>query len=119
MLSLAFLIDFGSTFTKVVAVDLDRSLVVGRSQAPSTVHTDVREGLLQALSVLHERYSLFAIHPRDLEVLSGQPRSCFEQRRGRLAYGGRRHRTWFDASCGQPSRPGSRRKDCRLDCISS
>ncbi len=71
MLSLAFLIDFGSTFTKVVAVDLDKSLVVGRSQAPTTIHTDVREGLLQALSVLHERYSLFAHPPESLEVLSG------------------------------------------------
>ncbi len=71
MSSLAFLIDFGSTFTKVVAVDLDKSLVVGRSQAPTTIHTDVREGLLQALSVLHERHSLFDHPPENLDVLSG------------------------------------------------
>ena len=48
MSSLALLIDFGSTFTKVIAVDLDTSQVVARSQAPSTVLTDVREGLLRA-----------------------------------------------------------------------
>ena len=117
MLSLAFLIDFGSTFTKVVAVDLDKSLVVGRSQAPTTIHTDVREGLLQALSVLHERHSLFAHPPERLEVLKRAPSSRFEQRRGRLAYGGDRSRTWFDASCSQSGSPGSRRQSCRRICI--
>lgn len=71
MNSLAILIDFGSTYTKVVAVDLDRAEVVGRSQAPSTVLTDVREGLLQALSSLYERHRLFPRLPDDLRVLQG------------------------------------------------
>jgi uncharacterized protein (TIGR01319 family) len=66
-----FLIDFGSTFTKVIAVDLDASQVVGRSQAPSTVLTDVREGLLQALSALHDRHSFFDQRPSSLDILSG------------------------------------------------
>jgi uncharacterized protein (TIGR01319 family) len=70
MSSLVLLIDFGSTFTKVIAVDLDASQVVGRSQAPSTVLTDVREGLLQALSALHERHSLFGQRPSSLDILS-------------------------------------------------
>lgn len=69
MSSLAILIDFGSTYTKVIAVSLDRAEVVGRSQAPSTVLTDVREGLLQALASLHERHRLFVEAPRDLKIL--------------------------------------------------
>jgi len=70
--SLALLIDFGSTFTKVVAVDLSNARVVGRSQAPSTVLTDVREGLLQALTSLHERHALFDHSPKDLSILEGK-----------------------------------------------
>jgi uncharacterized protein (TIGR01319 family) len=69
--SLAILIDFGSTFTKVVAVDLAQGQLVGRSQAPSTVLTDVREGLLRALISLHERCGLFDRRPEDLTVLEG------------------------------------------------
>jgi uncharacterized protein (TIGR01319 family) len=69
--SLALLIDFGSTFTKVTAVDLAKAEVLGRSQAPSTVLTDVREGLLRALGDLHERYALFEHAPEDLSALGG------------------------------------------------
>ena len=72
MPNLAFLIDFGSTFTKLIAVDLDAAELIGRSQAPSTVGTDVREGLLQALRILHHRHSVFARAPSDLSVLHGQ-----------------------------------------------
>ncbi len=70
MSSLAILIDFGSTFTKVTAVDLDQAQVIGRSQSPSTVATDVREGLLRALNLLHEQHSLFGEFPKDLSILS-------------------------------------------------
>jgi uncharacterized protein (TIGR01319 family) len=66
----AILIDFGSTFTKVTAVDLVKAEVVGRSQAPSTVLTDVREGLLRALTLLEEKYALFGERPTDLLILS-------------------------------------------------
>ena len=69
MNSLALLIDFGSTYTKVVAVDLRNSEVIGRSQAASTVNTDVREGLLQALAALHEKYALFDQRPTHLGAL--------------------------------------------------
>ena len=69
---IAILIDFGSTFTKVVAVDLTNAQVAGRSQAPSTVLTDVREGLLQALVSLHERRALFDRRPSTLDVLQGR-----------------------------------------------
>ena len=71
MSSLAILIDFGSTFTKVTAVDLTRCEVVGRSQSPSTVATDVRDGLLRALTMLHEQHALFDAVPKDLSILAG------------------------------------------------
>ena len=70
--SLGILIDFGSTFTKVAAVDLDCADLIGRAQAPSTVGTDVREGLLQALELLHERHPIFEQQPRNLSVLAGK-----------------------------------------------
>jgi len=70
--SLALLIDFGSTFTKLVAVERDGARLIGRSQAPSTVGTDVREGLLQALVLLQERHGVFDRKPRDLSVLEGK-----------------------------------------------
>ncbi len=69
MRSLAILIDFGSTFTKVAAIDLTFAGVIGSSQAPSTVRTDVRQGLLRALSALHHRHGLFDRPPEDLSVL--------------------------------------------------
>lgn len=72
MNSLALLIDFGSTYTKVVAVDLASAEVIGRSQSASTVQTDVREGLLCALEQLHEHHELFPSRPKDLTVLDGK-----------------------------------------------
>jgi uncharacterized protein (TIGR01319 family) len=38
-------IDFGSTFTKLVVIDLEGERVVGRAQSPSTVDTDITLGL--------------------------------------------------------------------------
>jgi uncharacterized protein (TIGR01319 family) len=52
MPSLVLLIDFGSTFTKVTAVDRDRPAVVGRAQASTTINTDIAEGLHTALDLL-------------------------------------------------------------------
>src|SRR6476660_5764182 len=69
---LAILIDFGSTFTKLVAVDLERAELIGRAQAPSTVATDVREGLLQALALLHAHHHVFDHQPKELSVLEGK-----------------------------------------------
>jgi uncharacterized protein (TIGR01319 family) len=67
--SFALLIDFGSTYTKVVAVDLRTAEVIGRSQAASTVNTDVREGLIQALVTLHDTHALFTDRPANLKAL--------------------------------------------------
>lgn len=50
MSDLGLLIDFGSTFTKVMAVDLSRGAVLGRAQAPTTVETNIVEGYRNALS---------------------------------------------------------------------
>ncbi|MCX7911848.1 MAG: methylaspartate mutase accessory protein GlmL [Dehalococcoidales bacterium] len=52
MTDIQLLIDFGSTFTKVVAVDLERVEVLATSRVPSTVATDVTIGLEEALSRL-------------------------------------------------------------------
>lgn len=72
MSSLAILIDFGSTFTKVCAVDLASAHLIGRSQSPSTVDTDVREGLLRGLISLHERHKVFDKTPAELTILKGK-----------------------------------------------
>ncbi|HZD41785.1 MAG TPA: glutamate mutase L, partial [Terriglobales bacterium] len=72
MKSPALLIDFGSTYTKITAVDVDSASIVGGAQAPSTVLTDVREGLLHALRNLDDRYALFGRKPVDLGVIEGR-----------------------------------------------
>ncbi len=46
------LIDFGSTYTKVTAVDVDTPAILGTASAYTTVETDVGEGLDKALSQL-------------------------------------------------------------------
>src|SRR4030042_1011910 len=44
------LIDFGSTFTKVVAIDLEKVEVIATARGPSTVETDITIGLEEALN---------------------------------------------------------------------
>ncbi|HZK41866.1 MAG TPA: glutamate mutase L, partial [Clostridia bacterium] len=46
------LIDFGSTYTKLTALDLDEERILGRSQAFTTAASDIKEGLDQALERL-------------------------------------------------------------------
>ncbi len=53
------LIDFGSTYTKLRAVDLDRSRLIGTGQGPSTVATDITVGLKAALQDLEQRIGEF------------------------------------------------------------
>jgi uncharacterized protein (TIGR01319 family) len=48
----ALLVDFGSTYTKLRAVDLDRCLILASGQGPSTVTTDITVGMRLALSDL-------------------------------------------------------------------
>ena len=46
------LIDFGSTYTKVTAVDLEKQQLLGTAASYTTVQTDVNEGLENALEIL-------------------------------------------------------------------
>ncbi|MHC1719318.1 MAG: methylaspartate mutase accessory protein GlmL [Clostridiaceae bacterium] len=48
------LIDFGSTYTKVTAVDLDSEQLLGTASAYTTVQTDINEGLNNAIRLLEE-----------------------------------------------------------------
>ena len=49
------LIDFGSTYTKLTAVDLDTESVLGTSAAYTTVQTDINDGLNEGLRLLEEK----------------------------------------------------------------
>lgn len=48
----ALLIDFGSTFTKLAAVDVDNAALVGTAQSRTTVETDILDGFSDALARL-------------------------------------------------------------------
>jgi len=52
MSGLALLIDFGSTYTKLRAVDLTAAEIIASAQGPSTVATDISIGLDAALETL-------------------------------------------------------------------
>jgi len=56
------LIDFGSTYTKVLAVDIDHEVVVGRAQAVTTVEYDITIGLDKALAELFREHSINEHH---------------------------------------------------------
>jgi uncharacterized protein (TIGR01319 family) len=53
-LNIYLLIDFGSTYTKITAVDLDAEEIIGWSQSPTTIKTDITIGLDNALAELAE-----------------------------------------------------------------
>ena len=48
----ALLIDFGSTYTKLRAIDVDRASIIGTGQGPSTVASDITVGMRAALADL-------------------------------------------------------------------
>lgn len=48
------LIDFGSTYTKVTAVDVESEQLLGRADSYTTIQTDVNDGLENALRKLRE-----------------------------------------------------------------
>lgn len=58
------LIDFGSTYTKVTAVDVDTMALLGTAQSYSTVATDVSEGLSHALEILTKKTGKLEFHKR-------------------------------------------------------
>ncbi|MDR3270849.1 MAG: glutamate mutase L [Peptococcaceae bacterium] len=50
------LIDFGSTYTKVLAVDLETETVLGRAQSVTTVDSNIMIGLRNALDILFQEH---------------------------------------------------------------
>jgi uncharacterized protein (TIGR01319 family) len=48
----ALLIDFGSTYTKLRAIDVERATILGAGQGPSTVTSDITIGMRAALADL-------------------------------------------------------------------
>lgn len=48
------LIDFGSTYTKVTVVDLEREEIVGTAKSGTTIETNIMEGLNKALAQIPE-----------------------------------------------------------------
>ena len=49
------LIDFGSTYTKLTAVDVDAEVLLGTAAAYTTVQTDINDGLTEGLRLLEEK----------------------------------------------------------------
>ena len=49
------LIDFGSTYTKVTAVDVEQEVILGTASAMTTVTTDITDGLDRALATLADK----------------------------------------------------------------
>ena len=49
------LIDFGSTYTKLTAVDLDSETILGTAQSFTTIQTDINDGLENGLALLREK----------------------------------------------------------------
>jgi len=62
-MSVYLLVDFGSTYTKVTAVDLAQEVFLGRAQSPTTVESDITIGLNMALDDL---YRNCGINPNDV-----------------------------------------------------
>ncbi len=54
-MSNVLLIDFGSTYTKITAVDVVKEVVLGTAHGITTVETDIMDGLNQALSELFSK----------------------------------------------------------------
>jgi uncharacterized protein (TIGR01319 family) len=62
-MDIALLVDFGSTHTKVLAVDLEDETIIGRSQAVTTVNEGITLGLNRALEQL---FSVSGIKESDI-----------------------------------------------------
>ncbi len=69
-LELSLLIDFGSTYTKVTAVDLVEERVVASAKGPTTVQTDIMVGLEMALSFLEQQLGEKPVYGRRLACSS-------------------------------------------------
>ena len=64
-MNIRLLIDFGSTFTKVIAIDILNETIIGRVQVPSTVEVDVTIGLQKAIDKLREETGIKDLEDRE------------------------------------------------------
>ena len=48
------LVDFGSTYTKLTAVDVEEERILGTAQSFTTIFTDINDGLKKGLAILEE-----------------------------------------------------------------
>jgi uncharacterized protein (TIGR01319 family) len=62
-MGLTLAIDFGSTYTKIVAIDLSKEALVGVAQAKTTVDTDITDGLQAAVEKLEKKIGIRRIEP--------------------------------------------------------
>ena len=58
------LIDFGSTYTKVTAVDVEQGALLGTADSYTTIQSDIGEGLEHALEKLHRKTGPLAYEAR-------------------------------------------------------
>lgn len=63
--NIRLLIDFGSTFTKVVAVDLEKEEIMATVRVPSTVESDITVGLGEALRKIEENTGIGNLEERE------------------------------------------------------
>lgn len=63
-MSKVLLIDFGSTYTKLTAVDTETEVILGTSQSYTTVGTDIIEGYENALAILRAQVGDIAFDRR-------------------------------------------------------
>jgi len=52
------LIDFGSTYTKITAIDVEKSALLGTAVAYTTIETDLNDGLINALKILEGKIGI-------------------------------------------------------------
>lgn len=55
MLELILLIDFGSTYTKLTAIDIQKEEIVATAKAPTTVNTHIMDGLNDGLNFIYNK----------------------------------------------------------------
>jgi uncharacterized protein (TIGR01319 family) len=65
MSDIRLFIDFGSTFTKVVAIDLAIEEVIAATRVPSTVESDITTGLKQALHKIEDTTGIGDLEERE------------------------------------------------------
>jgi uncharacterized protein (TIGR01319 family) len=63
--NIRILIDFGSTYTKVVAIDLLETEILAAARVPSTVDTDITLGLQEALKIIGQKTNITSIEKKE------------------------------------------------------